>query len=95
VHELAVLKHVSYALEAFAADATSEGRSEVAFLLNQIAGDPELAEDCRKVLLQRLTRAQESIDGASGYRGARAELAAATSYLWKRVQPGWLYDRRE
>lgn len=92
MHELGVLKHVSYVLEAFAGGTTSEGKRELTALIARVEGDSVLAKDCQAQLLRRLRSAQEAVKDSDAYRGTLIELASATGYLWERVLPGWPYD---
>ena len=92
MHELGVLRQVSYVLEAFAGGTTGEGRRELTALIAHVEGDSVLAKDCQAELLRLLRSAQEAVTEPDAYRGTLIELASATSYLWERVLPGWPYD---
>ena len=92
MHEIGVLKHVSYVLEAFAGGTTSEGKRELTVLIAHVERDSVLAKDCQAELLRRLRSAQKAVTEPDAYRGTLIELASATSYMWERVLPGWPYD---
>jgi hypothetical protein len=93
LHELGVLKHVSYVLEAFASEATRDGKRELTRLIDHVRSDEALPSDCRNELLRRLTEVQRVIQH-DDLRGAMIDLSGAVGYMWGRVHPGWLpYDK--
>jgi hypothetical protein len=86
LHELIVLRRVSYVLECYGSEATGEGRQALAALLKLLRGDVNLLPECRDELLRRLTGAET----AAGLpdrdnRVAMLYVSAATAYLWERV----------
>ena len=90
MHELGVLKHVSYVLEAFASEATGDGKRELTKLIERVGSDQAISAECREELLRRLTSAQTAIEQGRDLRGPIGDVSGAVAYLWSRVKPGWL-----